>query len=382
MNENIARHPIDTKVLDYMRTKDYRRIGISSDRIHQLVQRNEYLIKEEKQLELFMEDVKKKLKLIEDRQALLNVILNVESAAGAPQRLFGDSTKLVKETEFRRNAYIRLLGLERVIHKALVDWHRSHGARFMYKGVDYLEAMEEDLKTRVVPHVFPRPDDMESRTTDFTYVVQQACTALPSADLDDMAWTRNEVSDVSESLLQRDKRILLKNGWLPPESEESIIMSGMHAERRKRLKENRDAPFEEETRKTAKFQPPEIPLRRRECDAEHVDGAPCQFPVLDDILGTGTTHLPPKAPCVFKTDPHLLLPTPPRVRAQHVRLRQHHIQRMRSAKHNCECKLDHAVLLKEERAADKVVYKPVVRAGSARQKFGHKGKIMFGSFNH
>ena len=398
VNENLARQPIDAKVVEFVRTGDVKMLGLGIARIDQLVGRRDALIQEEARLEIFMEDVRTKLRLVEDRQALLNLVKNVEASAKAPHRLFGDSKKLVQESEFRKTALVRLLGMERVLHEALVDWHRSHGARFLYKGVDYLAAMEEDLRTRKIPDDFTRPRDMEESCSDFTYVVERACSrmmpgrgrgragssgAAGAAGAAGSDWTAANPGDSADSQREREKRLLLSNGWLPPSADEAAVLGchsgggGAGAARRaapppslaaaslreallgRREGESPHTHFEYSgdagasrapAQASLQFVPPEVHLSRERCGERHCGGGTCAVAFEAQArTETGTGLLPPTAPAVFQRDPHLLLPAPPRVKADRVRLRRHQIDLMRRARHKCECRLDHAVALRAER---------------------------------
>ncbi|KAJ9449532.1 hypothetical protein DIPPA_25365 [Diplonema papillatum] len=65
VNENIPQEKIDHAVQSFLRTNDYARMGISADRIRQLVDRKEELKRLQAEQEEYQQDVRKKLRLIE-----------------------------------------------------------------------------------------------------------------------------------------------------------------------------------------------------------------------------------------------------------------------------------------------------------------------------
>jgi hypothetical protein len=75
----------------------------------------------------------------------------VEAQASNPLRLFGDSTRLQLEDRFRRVAYPRLLLIEATLRPALLVYRERHQKPFRYKGMDYLELLDEELRTRTIP---------------------------------------------------------------------------------------------------------------------------------------------------------------------------------------------------------------------------------------
>eukprot|EP01064_Diplonema_japonicum_P016233 TRINITY_DN24229_c0_g1_i1.p1 TRINITY_DN24229_c0_g1~~TRINITY_DN24229_c0_g1_i1.p1 ORF type:complete len:610 (+),score=158.10 TRINITY_DN24229_c0_g1_i1:82-1830(+) len=327
VNENIETTAIDLRVSEFLRTRDFAKIGLSADRVSQLVKRKEYLSAEEQHQKVYQEDIKKKLRLIDDRQALIGLIKNVEASAESPLRLFGDSQKLVKESQFRKTAYSRLLAMERILFPTLQDWVRSHGERFMYKGIDYLEAMEQDLKTRKLSSSFLHPN---KEKTDFETVVEDTFSSIDVPD-NDKTWGKPTPRVVLETLQEKEKRDLLKLGWCHP-SELGVYT---HISSKKPVSA-------QET-----MLPPKYNTKRQKCITNHYNGGSCS--VKQDQPPTGTEALPASDPSVFKHDPHLLLPTPPKARAARVNLRKQQLLSLQQVKHKSSCQLDTAVSLKELR---------------------------------
>eukprot|EP01063_Lacrimia_lanifica_P020590 TRINITY_DN27893_c0_g1_i1.p1 TRINITY_DN27893_c0_g1~~TRINITY_DN27893_c0_g1_i1.p1 ORF type:complete len:719 (+),score=321.50 TRINITY_DN27893_c0_g1_i1:95-2251(+) len=434
VNKHLARQPIDAKCQEFARTKDMRKLGYSTAVIKQLVERKETLMRDEEEQQTHVDKMRKRLRLIEDRQSLLASISNMEASAGNPLRLFGDSKKLVKESVFRKSAFPRLAALEKVLLEALKAWEVTFGKRFMYKGTDYLAAMEEDIRTRKIPPKFAPPtakDDSLNSSVSFnadaaeaakqrdlfTDVVEDACdNAAAEEDVRDAheeTWASQEADDESITVHEQQRRELLRLGWYPADLSHRM---------RRRLK---DAPPKlastERTRSRSPERPKAHDKRRWSVDSteqhdhaahlflsdEHTPGGgddgildyPEQF-MSDPLVvtdrrtvlappmvgkkaagkekctvphcnhrpcrargehtfhpGEGTAHLPSREPMIFKGDPHLLLPTPPMIKASRVVVRKSQLANMQKSVHRRECGFDYVQALQKERAPE---FKPYV----------------------
>ena len=298
-------------------------VSPSTNVMNVLIERKEQLLSEEEHKKTFMEDVKKKMRLIEDRQALLGLVKDVEASAESPLRLFGDSKRLLREAKFRKQAYPRLLAIERVLYPTLVNWNESHKKVFSYHGIDYLAAMTEDLKTRRIPRgLFSPPDDLNTHTSDFEYVVSEACCDADICDDEDKdsAWCRGNIfTRDAETDEDRQRRKLLRLGWRPPSGGGGDLV------------------------------PPQKILKKKSCTKQHVNSSICfqSHSVFPDYLGSDV--LPKAEPRIFKFDPHLLLPLPPSAKIHHANIRRKQIIALEQAKHVPECRHDHAAKLREER---------------------------------
>jgi hypothetical protein len=145
---------IDRKILTFSKsgyTQAATLIGLGSAALDGLAQRKHDLVVCKQDRIRTTLEITKRLRLIEDRIVLINLMNRVEAQAANPLRLFGDSTRLQQEDRFRRVAYPRLLLIEATLRPALLVYKARHGQPFRYKGVDYLAVMDEELQTRTVP---------------------------------------------------------------------------------------------------------------------------------------------------------------------------------------------------------------------------------------
>ena len=203
-------------------------------------------------------EINRRLKLIEDRIALLAMMRRFEAQASNPLRLFGDSRRLMAEDRFRQQAYPRLLLIEATIRAALVLYQQRHNRPFMYRNGNFLELLDNDLRTRKIPRtVFPLSHDpglfaevefdswfgsqgrmdgnyykgvsdelakfMEETQPDFarvlamsTQVTDVLAERVLTQTADALNWFKGELMSGDEKAVRSDEEKLLALGWQLP----------------------------------------------------------------------------------------------------------------------------------------------------------------------
>jgi hypothetical protein len=145
---------VDRRILTFAKagfSQAHVHLGLSPAALDALVQRkHDLVICKQDRIRTTLE-ITKRLRLIEDRIVLVNLMNRVEAQAANPLRLFGDSTRLQAEDRFRRIAYPRLLMIEATLRPALLLYRERHRQPFRYKGEDYLQLLDDELKTRKIP---------------------------------------------------------------------------------------------------------------------------------------------------------------------------------------------------------------------------------------
>eukprot|EP01065_Artemidia_motanka_P027419 TRINITY_DN32628_c0_g1_i1.p1 TRINITY_DN32628_c0_g1~~TRINITY_DN32628_c0_g1_i1.p1 ORF type:complete len:727 (+),score=244.25 TRINITY_DN32628_c0_g1_i1:123-2183(+) len=311
---------LDAKVMAFMRTKRHRVLGIGAGAVTALVQRRDALRAEMEEREQKLRAIQKRLRLIEDRQALLDLIRAFEASAENPLRLFGTSERTAREARFRRMAYPRLLLLESVLRPALLEWSQLNcGRPFLYKGRDYLQLLDEDLKHRKMPKDrFPPPADMDPTWDDFQYVVEsQAFSSGADATSDAQSpsgdWSSGVPKSLKELVWDEEERRLLKLGWHPP-PRGTDSRPGRRRPPQQRLRAPSVAlPAAKGASQPASRSP--SPPRRI---------SPTK--IAEETVGTALFHTP--VPQLFKGDPNLLLPAPPDTKQRRVKLNRDAIRKV------------------------------------------------------
>ena len=83
--------------------------------------------------------------LIYERYKLIQHMKDFELSARDPERLKGNSIRLLQEERFRKTALPTLLKMERELEKQLLDYETSFRETFMYKGQPYMEVLRSEI---------------------------------------------------------------------------------------------------------------------------------------------------------------------------------------------------------------------------------------------
>jgi hypothetical protein len=256
---------IDRKILQYAKvaySNGALYMGLASAVLDALVQRKQELVVYKQDRIRTTLEISKRLRLIEDRGALINLMHRVEAQANNPLRLFGDSRRLQLEDRFRRIAYPRLLLIEATLRPALLLYRERHRRPFLYKTHDYLALMDEELRARVIPRdMFPgdsslmkvslaqaeemfgvtgddgdiykgvseaMADAMRARQPDFATVLHVSTTVsdvmaerIIAKSAEDMEWMNGELLTALQMTVKSDELRLLELGWQLPTVEKA-----------------------------------------------------------------------------------------------------------------------------------------------------------------
>ncbi|KND04034.1 uncharacterized protein SPPG_01480 [Spizellomyces punctatus DAOM BR117] len=89
-------------------------------------------------------------KMVEDRVAFIQKMIDFEKTASDPKRLFRPSFRLVEEEKFRKTCYPTLLKMEDALRKGVQAMEAETGQPFICNGTRFLDSMSREISERFV----------------------------------------------------------------------------------------------------------------------------------------------------------------------------------------------------------------------------------------
>eukprot|EP01111_Echinosteliopsis_oligospora_P009857 TRINITY_DN2969_c0_g1_i1.p1 TRINITY_DN2969_c0_g1~~TRINITY_DN2969_c0_g1_i1.p1 ORF type:complete len:292 (+),score=115.99 TRINITY_DN2969_c0_g1_i1:244-1119(+) len=106
------------------------------------------IVKEIDRLEKYLESIRPILKMITRREWIKDEMLTFEKSASDPNRLFGSSTQLNKEEQFRKIVATEFPKLTDDLKKKIAAWESDHPSeRIIYASRPYLNTMGKETES-------------------------------------------------------------------------------------------------------------------------------------------------------------------------------------------------------------------------------------------
>ncbi|KAG9298618.1 hypothetical protein G9A89_012686 [Geosiphon pyriformis] len=93
-------------------------------------------------------------KLMLERRALIEKMIEFEKKASDPRRLFQSSFRLLEEEKWRKSCWPSLVRIEDQLIKACLEYEENERKPFMHESVRYLDTLQNEIGERIVNQMF------------------------------------------------------------------------------------------------------------------------------------------------------------------------------------------------------------------------------------
>ncbi|CAG8438951.1 5768_t:CDS:10 [Ambispora leptoticha] len=93
-------------------------------------------------------------RLMLERRALIEKMIEFEKKASDPNRLFQSSFRLLEEEKWRKTCWPNLVKIEESLIKACLEYEENERKPFMHESVRYLDTLQNEISERIVNQMF------------------------------------------------------------------------------------------------------------------------------------------------------------------------------------------------------------------------------------